>query len=176
MGHPLTVPSAPNWRSINTGKWESRQSKERCGLRCSSRCECKAVACVRAHGSAQIFSPGGWAMSLSAYYFSVYCLTTLWKGFSFFFFLESCTAFVIDQVSVVQRVNLCLAFGCSALGANKDQKPDIGQLTAPEGPWEWSWNRNIAYYIHVHTPFLLLSYAHEQTPRTPVLICLALSF
>lgn len=61
----------------------------------------------------------------------------MWKGFFFFFFdgwiLHS---FVIDQVSAVQRVNLCLAFGCSALGANKDQKPDIGQLTAPEGPLE----------------------------------------
>lgn len=36
MGHLLTVPSAPNWLSINTGKQESRQSKEQPGLRYSS--------------------------------------------------------------------------------------------------------------------------------------------
>lgn len=45
--------------------------------------------------------------------------------------------FLIDQVSVLQDVNLCLAFGCSTLASDADQKQfNISLLTCPEGPWE----------------------------------------
>lgn len=155
MGHLLTVPSAPNWRSINTGKWESCRSKEQRRLRrCSANVKLLHVSVLMAQRRFFFLSLTGWwdrnqgennqflVLSLSAYYFKAHCLTTWWKGC--FFFAECAQyidgwiphKFVIDQASVVQRVNLCLAFGCSAPASDKDQKPNISLLTAPKGPWE----------------------------------------
>lgn len=37
---------------------------------------------------------------------------------------------------MVQRVNLTLAFGCSTLVSDKNQKASVSLLTAPQGPWE----------------------------------------
>lgn len=99
MGHLLTVPSAPNWRSINTGKWESCRSKEQRRLRrCSANVKLLHVSVLMAQRRFFFLSLTGWwdrnqgennqflVLSLSAYYFKAHCLTTWWKGC---FFLQN---------------------------------------------------------------------------------------
>lgn len=148
MGHLLTVPSAPNWHSINTGKWESCQSKEQCRLGCCSVNVKSLRASVpmaqfrflsltgktETDGETELSKPNikentqFLVLSLWGYYFKAHCLIAIyWR---------------LKPTQLWHQSGLCAAEGQFVFGlwlqhpGDKDQKPNISRLAAPEGPWE----------------------------------------
>lgn len=162
MGHLLTVPSAPNCCSINTGKWERCQTKEQCRLGyCSVNVKSLRASVPMAQlrflsltGKAETddeteLSNQTFKKKRKKEIFSVESLKLLFQSSlpqelrKSFFSSRMCVIYGwLKPTPLWHRSGLWAAEGQFVFGlwlqrsGDEDQKPNISWQTAPEGPWE----------------------------------------